>query len=134
MMSDLLTNIVVPALLIVGAGLLLLASVGITRMPDLFTRMQTATKASTLGIGFMLMAAAAHFQTLPITLRAVAGVTFFFLTAPVAAHLIARAAHFVHVPLWDGTVLDELRGRYDDERHLLRSHDPVIDEQAELER
>jgi multicomponent Na+:H+ antiporter subunit G len=100
-------------LILLGASLLLLASVGVVRMPDLFTRMQTASKASTLGVACMLLAAAVHFSNVSVTSRALAAVTFFFLTAPVTAHLIARAAYSVGTPLWEDTVIDELRGHYD---------------------
>jgi len=102
-------DFVVTVLLFLGAGLLLLAGVGVLRMPDLFTRMQTATKASTLGVVLMLAAVAVHFGEVPVTARAVAIIAFFFLTAPVTAHVIARAAYFVGTPLWDRTVIDELR-------------------------
>ena len=49
------------ALMLMGATFMLLAAIGITRMPDLYTRMQPATKAATLGVGCMLMAVAVHF-------------------------------------------------------------------------
>ena len=78
---------------------------------DLFMRLQAATKASTLGVGCMLLAAAVHFQDLAVTTRAVLVIAFFFLTAPVGAHVIARAAYAVGVPLWKGTITDELRHR-----------------------
>jgi multicomponent Na+:H+ antiporter subunit G len=45
--------------------------------------------------------------------RALATVFFVFLTAPVAAHMIGRAAYVVGVPLWNGTIVDELHGRYE---------------------
>lgn len=96
-------------LLVVGALFMLLASLGILRLPDLFMRLQAATKASTLGVGCMLLAAAIHFQDMAVTTRAVLVVAFFFLTAPVGAHMIARAAYAVGAPLWEGTIIDELR-------------------------
>src|SRR5690349_6722647 len=99
-------------LLVVGALFMLLASLGVLRLPDLFMRLQAATKASTLGVGCMLLAAAVHFQDLAVTTRAVLVIAFFFLTAPVAAHMIARAAYAVGVPLWEGTISDELRDRH----------------------
>ncbi len=95
-------------LLVIGAFFMLLAGVGIVRLPDLFMRLQAATKASTLGVGCMLLAVALHFQDLAVTTRAVLVIAFFFLTAPVGAHLIARAAYAVGVPLWEGTITDEL--------------------------
>jgi multicomponent Na+:H+ antiporter subunit G len=114
-----MTEVVVTGLLLVGALFLLLAAIGLVRMPDLFTRMSAATKGTTLGVGCMLAAVAIHFPGIEITTRVLAGVAFFFLTAPVGAHMIARAAYFVGVPLWEGTVRDELRGQYNPRTHQL---------------
>jgi len=83
------------ASMLMGAGFLLLAAIGILRMPDLFTRMQTASKASTLGISCILIAVAFFLQDSAVTVRSALTVLFFFLTAPVAAHMIGRAAYFV---------------------------------------
>src|SRR5437868_8338106 len=94
-------------LLVVGAFFMLLAGLGVLRLPDLFMRLQASTKASTLGVGCMLLAAAVHFQDLAVTTRAVLIVAFFFLTAPIGAHLIARAAYAMGAPLWEGTIIDE---------------------------
>lgn len=113
------------ALMIIGAAFALLAGAGVVRMPDLFMRMQAATKASTLGIGCIVLAVAVHFGDLGVTTRAVATIIFVFLTAPVAAHMIGRASYFVGVPLWEGTIIDELRGHYDRRTHrLARPDDP----------
>ncbi len=114
-----MSEVVATALLLIGASFLLLASVGLLRMPDLFTRMSAATKGTTLGVGCMLLAVGVYFPGLGITTRALAGIGFFFITAPVAAHMIGRAAYFVGVPLWEGTVRDDLRGRYDPVTHAL---------------
>jgi len=97
------------ALLVAGAFFMLLAGLGVLRLPDLFMRLQAATKASTLGVGCLLLGAAIHFQDLGVTTRAVLVIAFFCLTAPVGAHVIARAAYAVGVPLWEGTITDELR-------------------------
>jgi monovalent cation/proton antiporter MnhG/PhaG subunit len=111
--------------MIIGAAFMLLAGVGVVRMPDLFMRMQAATKASTLGMGCIVLAVAIHFGELGITTRALATIVFVCLTAPVAAHLVARASYFVGVPLWEGTIVDELRGHYDRRTHrLARPDDP----------
>jgi multicomponent Na+:H+ antiporter subunit G len=117
MMNDLVTA----ALLLVGASFLLLAGVGMVRMPDLFSRMQCATKASTLGVACILFAVAVHYNELGVTMRALAACVFFLLTAPVTAHLVGRASYFLGVPLWEGTVRDDLRGRYDLRTHMLDS-------------
>ena len=90
-----------------GATLVLLAAIGIVRMPDLFTRMQAATKASTLGLGCLLGAAAIALPDSSAVVRAISIGAFVMLTSPVSNHVIARAAYLTKVPLWKGTVLDE---------------------------
>lgn len=108
-MVDTITSIVTSSLLIFGALFMFLAGVGVMRMPDLFMRMQAATKAATLGAGCMLLAVAVHFADLGVATRALLVIAFIFLTAPVAAHVIGNAAYSVGVPLWQGSVVNELR-------------------------
>jgi multicomponent Na+:H+ antiporter subunit G len=106
-------------LMLLGAFFMFVAAVGIVRMPDLFLRMSATSKSATLGAACMLLAAAVHFNSFGITTRAVATIAFLFLTAPVAAHRIGRAAYFLGVPLWQGTVRDDLRGKYEVKTRLL---------------
>jgi multicomponent Na+:H+ antiporter subunit G len=106
-----MSDVVSAVLIVVGGAFMLLAGVGVVRMPDLFMRMQAATKAATLGAGCMLLAVAVHFGDLSVTTRALLVIAFIFLTAPVAAHMVARAAYSAGTPLWEGTIADELRGQ-----------------------
>lgn len=108
-------------LMAIGAAFMLIAGIGLLRMPDLYTRMSATTKATTMGVGSILLAAAVHFGEPAIVARALAVIAFALLTSPVAAHMIGRAAYFTGVPLWRGTVIDELRGRYDRRTHALES-------------
>ncbi len=117
-------EILVSLLLFVGAVFMLLAAVGVVRMPDLYTRMQATTKATTLGVGCLALAVAVGVGGTGAWLRAVAIIVFLYLTAPVAAHVIARAAYFVGTAKWKGTVVDELEGRYDPATHELRGTGP----------
>jgi multicomponent Na+:H+ antiporter subunit G len=96
-------------LLLVGTVFILLAAIGLLRMPDVFMRMHAATKMPTLAMGCILLAAAVYFGEPAVLTRALLGIAFFFLTVPVAAHMIGRVAHLTHVPLWSGSVMDELR-------------------------
>lgn len=92
--------------LLASAGLffMLVAAIGVLRMPDLFTRMHAATKASTLGISGILLAALVYFQAAgTVTTRVVLIILFFFLTAPVGAHALGRAAYLCGVQLWPQT-------------------------------
>lgn len=101
----------IPAMILatIGAGLLLLAAVGMLRMPDMYMRMQTASKASTLGAGCVLLAAAILSSDGATSVRAVLAVVFLMMTTPIAAHLIARAAYRKKVAFSDETkMLDPL--------------------------
>lgn len=118
-MLEQLREIVVLFFLVVGVLFLLLAAVGVVRMPDVFTRMQAATKAATLGAGCMLLAVAVYFDSFGVTMRALLVTAFLFITAPVAAHMLGRAAYFIGAPVWKKTHIDELRGKYDLETHCL---------------
>lgn len=94
-------------LFIAGATLALLASVGVLRMPDVLTRMQASTKASTLGLGCLLLGLAMRNPELSFVIRAGSIGAFMLLTTAVGAHVIARAAARGGAPLWEGTVVDE---------------------------
>jgi len=94
-------------LFIAGATLALLAAVGVLRMPDVFTRMQASTKASTLGLGCLLAAVALRNPELAFVVRAGMIAAFMLLTTAVAAHVIARAAARGGAPIWEGTLVDE---------------------------
>lgn len=104
-------EITIQILLISGAFFALVAAIGMIRLPDVFMRLSANTKAATLGTSLILGAAALHFQDTVISGKIVAIVLFLLLTAPVAAHMIGRAAYFSKVPLWQGTICDELGGR-----------------------
>jgi multicomponent Na+:H+ antiporter subunit G len=95
------------ALFVAGATLVLLAALGVLRMPDVFTRMQASTKASTLGLGLLLAGLALRHPELSFIVRALSIAAFTMLTTAVAAHVIARAAAMGKVPLWRGTIIDE---------------------------
>jgi multicomponent Na+:H+ antiporter subunit G len=119
-----LQDLVSAGLMIVGALLLLIAGIGVLRMPDLFLRMSATSKASSLGAGCLLLAVAVSAADFSVTVRAIAGVTFLFLTAPVASHMIGRAAYLLKVPMFEGMVCDDLRGKYDARTASLRGDSP----------
>lgn len=107
-------NDIVTAVLLLAGGLFsFIASLGMLRLPDTIIRMHAATKAGALGAGLIFIALAFHHFELATTLRALAAVTFILLTAPVAAHLIGRAAYCSKVTLWEKTWIDELANTCD---------------------
>ena len=107
-MMDYVIAIVTAALLVAGSLFALVAAIGIVRLPDLYTRMHAASKAGTVGSGLLLLAAGIYSGDLAILVRAVAGFVFFLLTAPVAAHLLAKAAHQTGHRLGRESVRDDL--------------------------
>ncbi|MDJ0896854.1 MAG: monovalent cation/H(+) antiporter subunit G [Alphaproteobacteria bacterium] len=96
------------AFVVAGGLFAFAAALGVLRLPDVLIRMHASTKAGTLGCGLILVAVAVHFGEAGIVARAIAAIVFLLLTAPVAAHMIGRAAYRTGVPLWRGTVIDEL--------------------------
>ena len=102
-----MTDIVTAIVWLAGSAFALLAAVGVLRMPDVFTRMQASTKASTLGLACLLIGAALQMGDFASFIRVASIGAFVLLTTPVAGHVIARASYFAGVPLWEGTVLDE---------------------------
>lgn len=108
---DILVAILVAVMVVVGALFSLIASIGIIRLPDLYTRMHSASKAGTVGSGLLLLAVGIHAADYAVFFRALAGVIFFILTAPIAAHLLAKAAHNVGYPLAKGSVSDEMKSQ-----------------------
>lgn len=78
------------ASLILGCFFNFIAALGILRLPDLYTRMHSATKAGTVGIAFIQLAVSLSFQQTSITSRCVSTLLFVILTAPVAVHILGK--------------------------------------------
>ncbi|WP_318617882.1 Na+/H+ antiporter subunit G [Sporosarcina sp. YIM B06819] len=99
------------ALLILTGGIASVISVfGLIRLPDVYTRSHAATKSSTLAVLLTLSGTFLYFWFSEqfISVRVLLGIVFVFLTAPVAGHLIIRAAYRSKVKLADISVADEL--------------------------
>ena len=101
-------NILAGILLIIGSFFALTAAIGLLRLPDVYSRMHAASKAGTVGSGVLMIVLALTSDDASTVIRALAGVVFFLLTAPIAAHLLARAAYKVGYKLWPGSVADEM--------------------------
>jgi multicomponent Na+:H+ antiporter subunit G len=102
-------SIVTAAFLLLGSSFLLLAAVGVVRMPDVYMRMSASSKGVSLGAGLLAIGMALHLSEAAVTTRAFLLILLFFLTAPVAAHMLSRAAYLSGVPLAEETFLDEMR-------------------------
>jgi len=112
-------EVIALGLMLVGAVFTFIAAFGVVRLPDLFMRMHANTKSATLGVGFIMLGAAVYFEDVTVTVRALAVILFLLITAPISSHLLARAAYFSGVPLWEKTLSDDLRGHYDLKTHRL---------------
>ncbi|WP_456377976.1 Na+/H+ antiporter subunit G [Thiolapillus sp.] len=90
---------IISALILIGAFFTLVGSIGLYKLPDFFMRLHGPTKATTLGVGALLIASALYFsfKTDQISLHEVLITIFLFITAPVSAHLMAKAA--IHIKL-----------------------------------
>lgn len=89
-------------LLVFGCSLSLLACIGLIRMPDLYMRMQSATKAGTLGVACLAIAGAIVFAEGRAVIESILVVLFLFFTAPVASYMVARAADRSGLKAWTG--------------------------------
>ncbi|MDX1654201.1 MAG: monovalent cation/H(+) antiporter subunit G [Candidatus Competibacteraceae bacterium] len=98
------------ALLAMGAGvlLMLIAGLGILRMPDLYLRLHCATKSATLGVGLLVVGVALWRNEYPVWVRCLVVIVFLLLTSPVGAQMIGRAAHRARVPMARETLSDDL--------------------------
>jgi multicomponent Na+:H+ antiporter subunit G len=123
-------EMIIAILATLGAIFILLAGVGVVRMPDIYLRISVTTKAATLGIGLLLACTALYFRDTGVTSRAIAIIFFMLLTAPVGAHLIGRASYFMGVALWNKSKFDDLKGMYDEVSHECHSG---VEEEYEYE-
>ncbi len=87
-------EVVLSFLILTGAVFTFIGSLGLARLRDFYTRLHGPTKATTLGVGSLLIASALFFGTRGegVSLHEVLVTLFLFITAPVSAHLLAKAA------------------------------------------
>ncbi|HEC73225.1 MAG TPA: Na+/H+ antiporter subunit G [Methylophaga aminisulfidivorans] len=92
-------EIILSILVLLGGFFTLVGSIGLFKLPDFYMRLHGPTKASTLGVGAVLLASAIHFsfKTNEISLHEILVTLFLFITAPVSAHLMAKAALHIKV-------------------------------------
>ena len=101
-MSEIIGNL----MLITGALFLFSAGLGVLRMPDTYNRIQTGTKATTLGTILILVGLA--FLHPGWTFKLIILIFFVMLTNPVSSHALARAAHTIGIAEAESTVIDAL--------------------------
>lgn len=98
-------------LIVIGSAFALVASIGLLRFPDFYSRMHAASKAGTLGSGLLLIGMSFVAEDGAVAARAIAGFVFLLLTAPISAHLLAKASYAAGFTPWRGTVHNEMPPR-----------------------
>ncbi|KWX88360.1 cation:proton antiporter [Paenibacillus riograndensis] len=108
---SLIGELLIAILVLLGALFCGLGAFGLVRLPDVYLRSHAATKSATLGVLCVLTGAFLFFffyiDTLSVKL--LLAIVFVFITSPVAGHLNGRAAYRSGVPLWKGSVQDDLK-------------------------
>lgn len=97
-------DLIISFFILAGGAFTLLGSIGLARLPDFFCRLHAPTKATTLGVGGMLLASALYFSfrdgTFSVHELMIA--LFLFISAPISAHMLAKTAlHLDHSRIWD---------------------------------
>ncbi|MEJ6120630.1 Na+/H+ antiporter subunit G [Vibrio sp. 2-Bac 85] len=98
-------EVVISVLLVFGSIVMLIGSIGLAKLPDYFTRLHAPTKASTLGCASILIASMIFFsvQLGHVSLKEMLISMFLLITAPVAAHMLAKAGLHYKVKMADST-------------------------------
>jgi multicomponent Na+:H+ antiporter subunit G len=123
-MSPLIINeIIGNLLLIIGSLFLFSAGLGVLRMPDTYNRIQTGTKATTLGTILVLIGLA--FLHPAWTLKLIILIFFVMLTNPVSSHALARAAHTIGIFETETMIVDHLADNREETVNDEHSEDEV---------
>lgn len=114
-------DILVSIFALAGAIFILIATVGMVKMPDTYLRISVSTIASTLGVGLILISTMLFFRETIVNIKAIAMIVFILMTSPVSAHLIARSSYLMNVKLWKKSIIDEIEGKFDEETQTFNS-------------
>jgi multicomponent Na+:H+ antiporter subunit G len=103
-------SVLISVLLLFGVFFIFSSSIGLLRLPDVYTRSHAASKGATLGISSLLLGTFIYFLYFEGELSSslILGIIFVLLTLPVSGHMIARAAYNSGIPLWEKSVKNEL--------------------------
>jgi multicomponent Na+:H+ antiporter subunit G len=93
----------------VGIAFNFFGCLGLLRLPDIYNRLQAATKCVTFGTIFILIGVLIYVGINPLGIKAVLCLVFILITSPTAAHAISKGAHNSGVPLWKKSVIDSYK-------------------------
>ena len=98
-----------------GSLSMLVAGIGFLRFPDLYSRMHSSTKAPTLAILLLFIAAIIHFGSWSVFFKALFTLSVIFLTTPVVTHMVAKVSHLMRTPKHIEEMWDDLEKRQEEE-------------------
>lgn len=104
-------------LISIGVAFDLFGTLGLVRLPDVYNRLQAATKCVTLGTCFILVGSGVYAGTSDMLIKAILCTLFVVLTSPVGAHALARGSHRGGVKLWEKSVVDKYEEDVDKAEH-----------------
>ena len=100
----------------IGIGIILIGvlfdifgCIGLLRLPDVYNRLQSATKCVTVGTCFIVAGSLILLGSVPGTIKGVVCMIFILIASPTAAHALARAAYRSGIEPWKGSVVDRYR-------------------------
>ncbi len=99
------TEIIICLCLLLGSAFALVGSIGLARLPDFYMRLHGPTKATTLGVGGIIIGSMVFFSTQHgvLSLHELLIAIFLFIAAPVSAHIVAKAALHLNLPFVERT-------------------------------
>ncbi|CAN5896803.1 hypothetical protein BH24BAC1_BH24BAC1_41720 [soil metagenome] len=109
-------EIISSVLILAGVIFMLISTIGLLRLPDFYIRMSAITKGATLGVGLILSGMGIYFNEADMLFKVFIIIVFTFLTAPIAAHVIARTAVHNKVRFWKKTNLEEFQEYLEEEK------------------
>ena len=94
-------------IIVIGVLFNTFGCIGLVRLPDVYNRLQAATKCVTLGTCGIMFGIFIYSGFTSLGIKALVAIPFIFLTSPTAAHALARGAHLFGVKLWPKSVCDK---------------------------
>jgi len=95
--------------ILIGSFFSVTAAIGVLRFPDFYTRMHSAGKVSSFGIGFYLLALITKYPDLDVIIKSLLCLFFIVLTTPISAHMLMRVAYHLKVPVTQIGLVDEYK-------------------------
>ncbi|MGI9591052.1 MAG: monovalent cation/H(+) antiporter subunit G [Myxococcota bacterium] len=111
-----MTSLIGASLIGLGIAFDVVGCLGLLRLPDVYSRMQAATKCVALGTLLIVAGAVVTAGTASAVAKGALCLIFLLLTSPTGSHALAHAAHRAGTPLWKGSLLDQLADDGEDRR------------------